>query len=56
MPSEFNLALLVSSLESASNRSDLIEFAQQIQHAQHHWQREIAGKVVRRKLDEFKKR
>lgn len=56
MNQDFNLAMLLISLESAANREGLIEVAQQIQHAPHHWQREKAGRIVQRRLTEFKKR
>lgn len=56
MTKDFNFSMLIICLESAANREGLIEVAQQIQHAPHHWQREKAGRVVRRRLNEFKKR
>lgn len=50
-----NFLQLVICLMNAPTRASLIEAAQQIQHAPHYWQRERAGGIVRRKLEEFKK-
>ena len=43
-------------LKAASTRAGLIAEAQQIQHLTEHWQREQAGRIVKRRIDEFKKR
>ena len=43
-------------LNAAATRAGLIAEAQQIQHLTEHWQREQAGRIVKRRIDEFKKR
>jgi len=43
-------------LNAAATRAGLIAEAQQIQHLTEHWQREQAARIVKRRIDEFKKR
>ena len=43
-------------LKAASTRAGLIAEAQQIQHLTEHWQREQAARIVKRRIEEFKKR
>ena len=45
-----------SRLKAAATRAELIREAQQIEHLPEHWQREQAGRIVKRRIDEFKKR
>ena len=47
---------VASRLASAATRAELIREAQQIEHLPEHWQREQAGRIVKRRIDEFKKR
>lgn len=43
-------------LKAAATRAGLIAEAQQIQHLTEHWQREQAARIVKRRINEFKKR
>ena len=43
-------------LNAAATRAGLIAEAQQIEHLTEHWQREQAERIVKRRIDEFKKR
>lgn len=43
-------------LAAAATRAELIAEAQQIEHLTEHWQREQAARIVKRRIDEFKKR
>ena len=43
-------------LNAAATRAGLIAEAQQIEHLTEHWQREQAARIVKRRIDEFKKR
>ena len=43
-------------LNAAATRAGLIAEAQQIQHLTEHWQREQAARIVKRRIEEFKKR
>lgn len=45
-----------SRLKAAATRAELIREAQRIEHLPQHWQREQAGRIVKRRIDEFKKR
>ena len=45
-----------SRLKAAATRAELIREAQQIEHLPEHWQREQAGRIVKCRIDEFKKR
>jgi len=56
MPDVIPLPALTRQLSSATTRADLIAAAQQIQHLPEHWQREQAARIVKRRIDEFKKR
>ena len=47
---------VASRLASAATRAELIREAQQIERLPQHWQREQAGRIVKRRIDEFKKR
>ena len=47
---------VASRLKAAATRAELIREAQQIEHLPQHWQREQAGRIVKRRIDEFKKR
>ena len=43
-------------LSAAPSRKELIVAAQEIENLPEHWQREQAGRIVKRRIDEFKKR
>ena len=43
-----------SRLKAAATRAELIREAQRIEHLPQHWQREQAGRIVKRKLGEFR--
>ena len=43
-------------LSAAPSRKELIVAAQEIENLPEHWQREHAGRIVKRRIDEFKKR
>ena len=43
-------------LNAAATRAGLIAEAQQIQHLTEHWQREQAARIVKRKLDDFRRK
>ena len=47
---------VASRLSAAATRAELIREAQRIEHLPQHWQREHAGRIVKRRIDEFKKR
>lgn len=47
---------VASRLTAAATRAELIREAQRIEHLPEHWQREQAGRIVKRRIDEFKKR
>ena len=47
---------VASRLAAAATRAELIREAQQIEHLPEHWQREQAGRIVKCRIDEFKKR
>lgn len=47
---------VTSRLNAATTRAALIAEAQQIQHLSGHWQQEQAARIVKRRLEEFKKR
>ena len=48
--------MLTERLASAPSQSALIKEAQRIEHLPEHWQREQAARIVKRRLNEFKKR
>ena len=56
MPDLVPLSVLARKLVEAATRTDLIAAAQSIQHLSEHWQREQAGRIVKRRIDDFKKR
>lgn len=56
IPDVLPLSMLTSRLARAASRAELITAAQGIQHLSEHWQREHAGRIVKRRLQEFKKR
>lgn len=43
-------------ISKAANRSELLAVSQSIQNLPEHWQREQAGRIVKRKIAEFKQR
>jgi len=47
---------LFNRLSAATSRKELIAEAQHIQHLPEHWQRDQAAKIVRRKLDDFRRK
>lgn len=47
---------VASRLSAAPSRKELIVAAQEIENLPEHWQREQAGRIVKRRIDEFKKR
>lgn len=56
MPDFLPLPVLTERLASAPSKSALIDEAQRIEHLPELWQREQAARIVRRRLNEFKKR
>ena len=47
---------VASRLAAAATRAELIREAQQIEHLPEHWQREQAARIVKRRIDEFKRK
>jgi len=56
MTSPVPLPVLSNRLERAPTKAALVSEAQSIQHLPEHWQREQAGRIVKRKIIEFKNR
>ncbi len=48
--------VLCANLSTSSTRAALIAEAQQIQHLSEHWQMEQAARIVKRRIDEFKRK